>query len=86
MENKPLPSILLINMYMPSHPEDLHLISIIKTHLIHTIDQYPEHITILGRDFNRDIAMIGRQDQDTHHPPSPKDILWKRFTTYLKLQ
>jgi exonuclease III len=63
--NHPLQPWLLINMYMPSHLEDLPLFPNIETTIIQQIAHHPNHTTILCGDFNRDIAIIGRSHGDT---------------------
>jgi hypothetical protein len=37
-------------------------------------------------DFNRNIALIGRQNDNLHTPPQEEDIQWRNFTTSLNLE
>lgn len=48
IQNKPLkPIIIIINIYMPSHQEDIALISIIKNEISHITTTYHTHMIIL---------------------------------------
>jgi hypothetical protein len=70
---------------MPSHDEDLALIPEIQTTITYQLSSHPNHnITLLG-DFNRDIALIGRQYNTNHIPPTPSDLQWRHFLTNLQL-
>ena len=83
--NQPLQSWLLINLYMPSHEEDTHLIPIIQNTITNQINLHPNHAYILCGDFNRDVALIGRQNDHQITPPQEEDHLWRAFTTSLEL-
>ena len=74
-------------MYMPTHLEDTYLIPHLKTEITNQITTHPNHIYALCGDFNRDIALRGRQHNYTNTPPQDEDYQWKNFTTslYLKL-
>ena len=64
---------------MPTHNEDIRLIPIIQT--INTqITTYPNHTYILCGDFNRNIGLIGQQNQHGNTPPNEKDLMWKAYT------
>jgi hypothetical protein len=67
---------LIINIYMPSHDEDLVLIPEIQTIIIHQLTSHPNHNITLFGDFSRDIPLIGRQHNNIHVPPTPIDIQW----------
>ena len=73
-------------MYMPTHTEDLHLITNIKITITNQITIHPDHIYTLCGDFNRDIALIGRQNDNLNTPPQEEDIHWKTFTASLNLE
>lgn len=61
-------------MYMPSHEEDIRLIPYIM-HTINTqINAHPNHIHTLCGDFNRDIALIGRQNEHGITPPTRRGL------------
>jgi exonuclease III len=86
INNHPLLPWLIIHMYMPTHLEDTHLIPSLKTVITNQITAHPNHIHILCGDFNRDIALTGRQNNNNTTPPQEKDIQWKNFTTTLNLE
>ena len=70
---------------MPSHEEDIPLIPLIQNTISHQIHLHPNHTYILCGDFNRDIALIGRQNDLQTTPPQPEDHMWRSFTTNLDL-
>ena len=59
LNNSPLTPILILHLYIPSHPEDLHLIPIIMQTITSQITRHPNNHIILCGDFNRNIALIG---------------------------
>jgi hypothetical protein len=59
---------------MPSHKEDLLLFPEIQNTIRHHITLNNNHNIILLGDFNRDIALIGRQYNGIHIPPSETDF------------
>ena len=69
INNQPLPPLLIIHMYMPTHLEDTHLIPYLKNTITNQINAHPNHTHILCGDFNRDIALTGRQNNNTNTPP-----------------
>ena len=77
---------LIIHMYMPTHLEDIHLVPHLKTEITNQINLHPNHIYILCGDFNRDIALTGRQNNNNYTPPQEEDIQWNNFTTTLNLE
>ena len=85
IKNKPITPILLINMYMPTHPQDLHLIQEIQDQIQTLTQSQPTAHIILGGDFNRDILLIGRSHNGTTSPPNPNDYEWARFTQSIGL-
>ena len=86
INNQPLLPWLIIHMYMPTHLEDIHLIPNIQTTITNQITSHPNHIYNLWGDFNRDIALIGRQNDNLYTPPQVDDTQWKTFTTSLNLE
>ena len=54
---------------MPSHKDDIRLIPIIQQNITQQTTNHPNHTHIVCGDFNRDIALIGRQNEyiTTHH-------------------
>ena len=69
IKNYPLQLWLIIHIYMPSHIEDIRLIPTIQQTIKRLIDTHPNHTNILCGDFNRDIALIGRQYEHRFTPP-----------------
>jgi len=86
IHNHPLPPWLIIHMYMPTHLDETHLIPYLKTTITNQITAHPNHTHILCRDFNRDIALTGRQNNNNNTPPQEDDIQWKNFITTLNLE
>ena len=70
---------------MPSHEDDLPLIPTIQTNITHQINTHPNHTYIICGDFNRDVALIGRQNDQQTTPPQLEDYLWRSFITELEL-
>jgi hypothetical protein len=68
--NQPFPTYFLIHLYMPTHIDDIILIPIIQTTIFnHVHDNILSNIILLG-DFNRDIALIGKQHGTTKTAPT----------------
>ena len=86
INNQPLQPWLIIHMYMPTHIEDIRLISNIKDTIANQITAHPHHIYTLCGDFNQDIALIGRQNDNLNTPPQEEDIHWRTFVTSLNLE
>ena len=86
INNHPLLPWLIIHIYMPTHLDDIHLISYLKTTISNRITAHPNHTHILCGDFNRDIALTGRQNNNNNIPPQEEDIQRKNFTTTLNLE
>jgi hypothetical protein len=84
--NHPLSTYFLIHLYMPTHIEDITLISIIQTTIFNHIHNNPLSNIIMLGDFNMDIALIGRQHGTTRTTPTQQDLEWKQFTNSLHLQ
>ena len=80
IENKPLKSIILINLYMPRHLKGIQLIAIIRDTILETINKYPNHTMLLCGNFNRDVAFIERHLDGIHNPLDINDIIWEKFT------
>ena len=80
INNKPITPILLLNMYMPSHPQDTHLIQDIQNEIRTIIHRHHNHHIILAGDFNRDILLKGRSSNGLITPPNQDDYEWARFT------
>jgi exonuclease III len=86
LTNLPLSTYFLINLYMPTHNDDINLIPIIQTTIFnHVHNNSLSNIILLG-DFNRDIALIGKQNGTTNSAPTHQDLEWKQFTNSLHLQ
>ena len=60
-------------MYMPSYIEDIRLIPIIQQTIRIQIDSHPNHTHTLCADCNRDIALIGCQNELKYIPPQEED-------------
>lgn len=86
INNQPLQPWLIIHLYMPTYREDTQLIPYIKTIIANQITVHPDHTYTLCGDFNRDIALIGRQDDNLNTPPQKKDMQWKTFTASLNFE
>jgi hypothetical protein len=71
---------------MPTHIEDIILIPTIQTTIFNQIHNNPLNNIIMIGDFNRDIALIGRQHGNTKIAPTQQDLEWKQFTNSLHLQ
>ena len=74
INNQPLQPWLLIHIYMPSHDEDIRLIPIIQQNITQQTTSHPNQTQIICGDFNRDIALIGRQNEYNTTPPQVEDI------------
>jgi exonuclease III len=85
LNNPPLTPILILHLYMPSHPEDTQLIPSILHTLTQQITTNSTYKTILCGDFNRDIALIGRTQNSNTQPPQDPDYQWRNFTQTLGL-
>ena len=72
-------------MYMPTHAEDIRFIPIIKQTITQQITTHPNYTHILCGDFNRDIALIGRQTNYNITPPQTEDIEWRTFIDSIHL-
>ena len=86
INNHPLIPWLIIHMYMPTHLEDIYLIPHLKNEITNQITINPNHIYTLCGDFNRDIALRGRQNNNINTPPQEEDYQWKKFTASLNLE
>jgi hypothetical protein len=71
---------------MPTHNDDIPLLPIIQTTIFNLVHNNPLSNIILLGDFNRDIALIGKQHGSTKTAPTQQDIDWKQFTNSLHLQ
>jgi hypothetical protein len=71
---------------MPTHIEDIILIPIIQTTIFNQIHNNPLSNIIMLKDFNMDIALIGRQHGNTRTAPIQQDLEWKQFINSLHLQ
>jgi hypothetical protein len=86
INNHPLIPWLIIHMYLPTHLEDTHLIPYLKTTITDQITAHPNHMHILCGDFNRDIVLSGRQNNNINTSSQEEDIQWKNFTITLNLE
>ena len=73
-------------MYIPTHLEDTCFIPHLKNEITNQINTHPNHIYTLCGDFNKDIALRDRQNNNTNTPPQEEDFQWKNFTTSLNLE
>jgi hypothetical protein len=85
INNQPLAPYFLIHLYMPTHIDDTIHIPIIQTKIFNHIYNNPQSNIILLGDFNRDIALIGRQNGATNTAPTQQDLDWKQFMNSLHL-
>jgi hypothetical protein len=83
--NQPLQPWLVINIYMPLHEEDLPFIPIIQITVTEQINAHPNHTYVICGNFNRDIALRGRQNDQQISPPQDKDYQWRSFMDNLDL-
>jgi hypothetical protein len=83
--NQPLPTYFLIHLYMPSHIDDIIHIPIIQTIIFNHIHNNPQSNIILFGNFNRDIALIGKQNGTANIAPTQQDLDWRQFTNSLHL-
>jgi hypothetical protein len=84
--NQPLSTYFLIHIYMPTHIDDITHIPTIQTTIFNHIHNNPQSNIILLGDFNKDIALIGRQNGATNTIPTQQDLEWKQFTNSLHLK
>jgi exonuclease III len=84
--NQPLFAYFLIHIYMPTHIDDITHIPTIQTTIFNHIHNNLQSNIILLGDFNRDIALIGRQNGATNTIPTQQDLDWKQFTNSLHLK
>ena len=73
-------------MYMPTHSNDTCLLPHLKHEITNQINIHPNHIYILCGDFNRDISLRGRRNNNITTPPQDEDHQWNNFTTSLNLE
>jgi hypothetical protein len=71
---------------MPTHIDDITHIPTLQTTIFNQIHNNPQSNIILLGDFNRDIALIGRQNGATNTAPTQLDLDWKQFTNSLHLR
>jgi hypothetical protein len=71
---------------MPTQIDNITLISTIQTTIFNHIHNNPQSNIILFGDFNRDIALIGKQHGTRITNPTQQDLEWKQFTNSLHLQ
>ena len=81
IHNHLLGSLIIINLYMPTHDDDIHLIPSIQNTIIQTLHKYFITNVLMCGDFNRDIALIGYYFNDQYYPPSELEKLWHTYTT-----
>jgi hypothetical protein len=74
ISNQFLVSYFLIHLYMPTHIANITHIPIIQTTIFNHIHNNPHSNIILLGDFNRDIALIGRQNGATNTAPIQQDL------------
>ena len=81
IHNHPLDPLIIINLYMPTHDDDINLIPIIQNTITQTLHKFPTLAVLMCGDFNRDIALIGHYANDQYYPPSEIDTLWHTYIT-----
>ena len=81
IHNHPLDSLILINLYIPTHGDDIHLIPTIQYTIIQTLHKFSTINVLMCSNFNRDIALIGHYFNDQYYPPSALDKFWHTYTT-----
>ena len=86
INNHLLIQIIIINLYMLSHQNDLHLILNILKNITTTINKIQNHIIILGGDFNKDVALIGHTNKYIHTLPNENDHQWHKYIIQLNYQ
>jgi exonuclease III len=72
--NQPLSTYFLIHLYMPTHINDVIHIPTIQMTIFNHIHNNPQSNIILLGDFNRDIALIGRQNGAINIAPTQQDL------------
>jgi hypothetical protein len=72
--NQPLSTYFLIHLFMPTHIDNITHIPTIQTTIFNHIHNNPQSNIILLGDFNRDIALIGRQNGATNTAPTQQDL------------
>ena len=70
---------------MPSHEEDTISIPDIMYTINTQITAHPNHIHIICGDLNKDIALIGKQNEHGTIPPQEEDFRWRMYTDNLLL-
>ena len=73
-------------MYMPTHLEDTYFIPHLKNKITNQITIHLNHIYALCDDFNRDIALRGKQFNNTNTLQQEENYQWKKSTTSLNLE
>ena len=81
--SQPLNSILILQVYMPTHDEDLHLMPLIQPTIESALNKHPTHLLLLTRDFIRGIFLTSKQCYNTTSTPSREDLKWKDYTNKL---
>ena len=85
IKNCPLQSWLILHLYMPTHNEDVGLITTIQQTIKTQIIAHPNHTYLLCSDFNRDIALIRRQNEHGNTPPNKEDLMSRTYTQNIAL-
>lgn len=84
--HRPLIAHHLIHIYMPTYSLDTPLIPNIQLTIFNLIHNNPQSINILLEDFNRDIALIGKQNAHTITKSTQQDKQWRQFTNSVHLE
>ena len=82
--NKALIPIVLINLYMPTHEENIHTNSYTQQKIKQILTTHWKHFPFLIGDFNQDIILIGHHIQHSLTQPTNEDIEWEIFTLDLQ--
>jgi hypothetical protein len=71
--NKPLRLFLVMNLYMPSHVDDLHLIVVSEDRIQILTKHHSTNKIILAIDYDRDILLRGHTHDGTSQTLNTKD-------------
>ena len=70
---------------MVAHDEDVSLISYIQNTITDQMSAHPSQTHILCGEFNGDIALIGRQNNQQTTTPQVEDYQWRIFIDNVEL-
>lgn len=70
---------------MSSRIDDIQYIRLIQQNITQKITAHKNHLYILYGDFNKDIRLIGRQNELNTTPLQTEDVEWRTFTYNFRL-